>query len=102
MAESYPTSGFSIEYANDDPVVKRYLEKASLYRYLTWMNLGLLGLNGLTGVVENSGRLGSLAALLGAGTAICAVLESGFRKSAWIRTLELRLDELRRSSSPPS
>ncbi len=94
MAPSGSTARYEIQYDTQDPVVRRCLEKASMYRVLVWMQLGVFALVALLGIFEDSGRFGALAAMVGVPAAISAMLEANFRKSAWIRTLELRIDRL--------
>lgn len=98
MDQSRSSSRYAIQYAKDDPVVNRYLGKATEYMYMGWGYFGLLTLNAFIGIFEDSGRFGNMSALLCAGSALMLIMASGYRKSAWIRTLELRLDELQRSS----
>lgn len=94
MNQSQRTTRFEIDYAKDDLVVKRCLWKASLYRTLGWMQLGIVILVALIGISEKSGGMGNMSALLALVAAFHWIAESGFRKSAWIRTLELRIEDL--------
>ena len=98
MDQVEATSSYAIHYAKDDPIVKRCLEKSSLYRTLGWMQLGMFLLIALFGIIQSSVAYGSLAAMMGVCSAFSWIAELGHRKSAWIRTLELRLEELERAN----
>lgn len=100
MDQSRSTAWNEVEYAVHDRVVSQYLANASQYRVSGWVLLGMLTLSAMIGIHEDSGRFGNLAALIGATTAMCWALESGCRKSAWIRTLELRIEDLRQGTGP--
>ena len=54
MAQSHPTFDIPIEYADDDPIVRRCLEKSALYRKVGWAQLGMLVFIALLAIVEDS------------------------------------------------
>lgn len=98
MDRSRSNARYEIEYATDDRVVSICLAKASLYRIAGWLQFGGFLLVALTGFIEQSAYSGVLAAIFGMVTAFSFMAESGCRRSAWIRTLELRIEDLRQAT----
>jgi hypothetical protein len=99
MDQSRSNARYEIEYATDDRVVSICLAKASLYRIAGWMQFVVFLLVALMGFIEQFANAGVLAAMFGTATAFSFMAELGRRKSAWIRTLELRIEDLRQAPS---
>ena len=99
MNQQQSASGYRVAYAVDDAVVKRFLERASLYKVLGWMQLVACGLSAVVGIFESSFSATIAAFLMGTTGVLCLITYSGYQKSAWLRTLEVRLDDLGRSNS---
>ena len=98
MNRQQPEPGYRVEYAMEDAIVKRFLERAGLYKGLGWFQLALCIIVAAVGVFDRSISAATTASLMGVTAAFCFIAQSGHQKSAWLRTLEVRLEDLRKST----
>ena len=75
-------------------MVKASLDRASRYKVLGWWFLALGCVLAALAVVMDSIGL-AVATTFGGMTAVCCfVAESGYKNTAWLRTLELRIERM--------
>ena len=94
MPHTQPLTHPLVDYENEDGMVKASLDRASRCRVLGWWFLALgCVLAALAVVVDSIGL--AVATTLGGMTAVCCfAAESGYKKTAWLRTLEIRIERM--------
>ncbi len=94
MPHTQPLSHPLADYENEDAMVKASLDRAARYRVLGWWFFALSCVLAALAVFMDSIGL-AVATTFGGMTAVCClVAESGYKKTAWVRTLELRIERM--------
>ena len=94
MKPKQPTSGYQIEYATNDPVVKGHLNRASWSKTAMWLGIAAISLFSTAAMLSESIASVMAVALIGTMTAFQMICYSDHLKSAWVRTLEVRIEKL--------